>query len=337
MNWSAKYRENPNLQGVSGEWIDIVKGCLVKDHGRRWAAIDVLTAIASIGISIPQNKPPTIPKPQPSSQKTQPAPIVQSSSGEFLVMTMIIGLVSSVAFLGWQNTRIGSKSSIISSPYSTSTPSSESSSVASNVTSSPSTNATISSETAGKFFISGYEKHFKKNDLQGAITDYNEAIRLNPSNAGFYYIRGVAKSASGDKQGAITDYNEAIRLNPSGASGAYYGRGIVKYDLGDNQGAIADYNEAIRLNPNDADAYYNRGNAKYALGDNQGAIADYNETIRLNPNYANAYYNRAILYKQLGEKQKALADYRESARIYQQQGKITDYEDAQNKIRELGG
>ena len=65
-------------------------------------------------------------------------------------------------------------------------------------------------------------------------------------------------------------------------------------------------------------------------------LTDYNEAIRLNPNYADAYYNRANRYKQLGEKQKALADYRESARIYQQQGKITDYEDAQNRIKELG-
>ena len=35
-------RENPNLQGVSSEWLDIAKGCLVRDHGRRWEADQVL-------------------------------------------------------------------------------------------------------------------------------------------------------------------------------------------------------------------------------------------------------------------------------------------------------
>jgi tetratricopeptide (TPR) repeat protein len=82
-----------------------------------------------------------------------------------------------------------------------------------------------------------------------------------------------------DNQGAIADYNEAIRLNPNDAV-AYYNRGNAKSDLGDNQGAIADYNEAIRLNPNDAEAYYNRGVVKSDLGDNQGAIADYNLSSR---------------------------------------------------------
>jgi len=39
----------------------------------------------------------------------------------------------------------------------------------------------------------------------------------------------------------------------------------------------------------------------------------------------------------LGEKQKALADFREASRLYQQQGKTSDYNDAEDKIRKLGG
>ena len=76
---------------------------------------------------------------------------------------------------------------------------------------------------------------------------------------------------------------------------------------------------------------------KSELGDKQGAIVDYNEAIRINPNYDDAYNNRGNAKSELGDKQGAIADYREAARLFQQQGKTADYEDAQNKIRKLGG
>ena len=95
--------------------------------------------------------------------------------------------------------------------------------------------------------------------------------------------------------------------------------------------------KAIELNPNFAEAYSNRGLAKYNLGDNQGAIVDYNKAIELNPNFADAYYSRGNSYQQLGEKQQALADFREASRLYQQQGNTTWYQNANDRIRELGG
>ena len=183
-----------------------------------------------------------------------------------------------------------------------------------------------------------YRRGLAKSDLgdnQGAIVDYDKAIELNPNYTDAYFNRGLAKYELGDNQGAIVDYNKAIELNPNYAH-AYNNRGLAKYELGDNQGAIVDYNKAIELNPNYAHAYNNRGLAKYELGDNQGAIVDYDKAIELNSNYAHAYYNRGLVYQKLRDKQQALADFREAARVYQQQGNTTWYQNANDRIRQLG-
>ncbi|MEH2338157.1 tetratricopeptide repeat protein [Nostoc sp.] len=109
-------------------------------------------------------------------------------------------------------------------------------------------------------------------------------------DADAYSNRGLARYKLGDNQGAIDDYNQALKINPDYAL-AYSYRGLARYKLGDKQGAIDDCNQALRINPNDAVAYGNRGNAHSDLGDKQGAIDDYNQALRINPNDAVAYIN----------------------------------------------
>jgi tetratricopeptide (TPR) repeat protein len=159
----------------------------------------------------------------------------------------------------------------------------------------------------------GIARH-NKGDLERAIEDYNEAIRLNPRHAGAYYNRGVAWRNKGDLERAIEDYSEAIRLNPRHA-GAYNNRGIAWKNKGDLERAIEDYDEAIRLNPRDAGAYYNRGAARQNKGELERAIEDYSEAIRLNPRHAGAYNNRGIAWQNKGDLERAIEDYSEAIRL----------------------
>ncbi|MDR2095351.1 MAG: tetratricopeptide repeat protein [Treponema sp.] len=56
----------------------------------------------------------------------------------------------------------------------------------------------------------------EKGDINGAIADYNEAIRLNPNDARFYSNRGLAYLFKSDER-AVTDFETALKLDPGNA------------------------------------------------------------------------------------------------------------------------
>jgi lipoprotein NlpI len=91
---------------------------------------------------------------------------------------------------------------------------------------------------------------YAKNDLDHAIADWSEAIKLDPNYGHAYNNRAKAYRAKGDYQGAITDYSEAIKLDPAHAV-AYKGRGIDYLLSGDNVKAEADFQQAASLDPAD--------------------------------------------------------------------------------------
>lgn len=59
------------------------------------------------------------------------------------------------------------------------------------------------------------EAKIKKSDLDGAIQDLTEAIRLNAQNAGAFYFRGIAYVLKQDYSKGISDLIMTIKLNPS--------------------------------------------------------------------------------------------------------------------------
>jgi tetratricopeptide (TPR) repeat protein len=69
---------------------------------------------------------------------------------------------------------------------------------------------------------------------------------LKPDYAQAFNGRGNVNYHKGDYDGAIQDYNEAIRLKPDFAE-AFNDRGNAYYDKDDYEQAIRDYDEAIHL------------------------------------------------------------------------------------------
>jgi lipoprotein NlpI len=126
--------------------------------------------------------------------------------------------------------------------------------------------------------------------------------------------RGLAYRGRGELDRAIADFNEAIRLDPKFAL-AYNNRGLAYRDKGELDRAIADFTEAIRLDPKFAVPFNSRGFTYDRNGERDRAIADYTEAIRLDPKFAVAFRNRGRAYLYAGALPKALADLSQSSEL----------------------
>lgn len=150
--------------------------------------------------------------------------------------------------------------------------------------------------------------------LKEAMSDFNNAIRLNPSNDRAYTGRATARFSTGDIRGAIQDFDRAIAIAPT-ESTYYVGRGHAYMVSGNTDASIRDLTEAIRLDPNSAAAFNNRALAYRKKGDSAKALADYNSAISLNPAYALAYANRGHLFESQGKRREAIDDFTQALRL----------------------
>jgi tetratricopeptide (TPR) repeat protein len=163
-------------------------------------------------------------------------------------------------------------------------------------------------------FLSRGTARRAKGDLDGAVQDFSEAVRLKPNDAKVFVYRGAARLAKLDIDGAIQDFNAAISLKSDYADG-FNGRGVARQNKGDIDGAIQDFSQAVRLKPDYAIAFDNRGMTRQLKGDLDGAIQDFTEAIRLKPDYAKAFHDRGATRARKGDAAGAQQDNSRAAQL----------------------
>jgi tetratricopeptide (TPR) repeat protein len=134
---------------------------------------------------------------------------------------------------------------------------------------------------ADQFYQKGAES-YKKRNYDQAITEFTEAIRLNPNDTHAYNARGVAYQAKRLYDQAIADYDQAIQLDSKNAM-PYNNRARINayYLQRDFNSAISDANKAVSLSPNDAIYLDTRGWANLGIGDYDKAIADFEKALQI--------------------------------------------------------
>ncbi|QFZ12078.1 tetratricopeptide repeat protein [Anabaena sp. YBS01] len=178
-----------------------------------------------------------------------------------------------------------------------------------------------------------------RQELEKALAESDEAIKLNPNDVDAYLGRAMIRHFSKDYAGAISDYEQAIKLRPRPKDVSVYSNsGKAHAELGDHKSAIAKYNTALKIDPNGVFSlfiYNDRGLSYLALGDTKSAIADFNQAIQLAPESADSYYNRGLAQRRLGQKQAAIADFQKAAKFYQANNKTEEYKRTLKQLEEL--
>jgi tetratricopeptide (TPR) repeat protein len=167
----------------------------------------------------------------------------------------------------------------------------------------------------------GKAKH-EKGDLDGALADYEEALRLRPDFGEALNNRALIRKKRGDLTGALADLDAAARASPSSPE-IYNSRGGVKRARGDLDGAVADFDAALRLRADYVHAWCNRGYTRSLRGEADAALADLTHALKLEPTLFEGWFYRGLANGLAGRRDAALADLAKAGELRPGEAKTT--------------
>lgn len=139
----------------------------------------------------------------------------------------------------------------------------------------------------------------EKKDFDEAIKRFDAAIAVSDTtqdlanHAIAHFYKGIACQKKEDLNSAKIDYDEAIKCKPNFAE-AFNNRASIYKRNKEYPLAIFDYNAAVRLSPNFSMAHYHRGQTYYLMGDSAKANADYKTAVELEPAYLQLPYSKIL-------------------------------------------
>ena len=152
------------------------------------------------------------------------------------------------------------------------------------------------------------------NQLDPALIDYNEAIRLDPNHSRAFASRGDLLARKGEIDRGLTDLEHALQIDPAFVLAHRLHGALLSY-LGQNEKALADFDALIKANPKDVGALKDRGGVLVRLGNYQRAIEDLDKALALEPRRVSALLNRGAAHNGLRQYESAIADLSEAIRL----------------------
>jgi serine/threonine protein kinase/tetratricopeptide (TPR) repeat protein len=145
-----------------------------------------------------------------------------------------------------------------------------------------------------------------------AIEDLTRALELRAPATEVYSLRSQLRQIAGDREGAQRDLVECLRLTPTTALG-WLVRGYARM-AGDPQGALADFNKGLKLNPRLLAGLQNKAHLLARMGQNEAALRVLDQAVEWYPDYVPARAGRGVCHARLSHRDLAHQDAEESLR-----------------------
>lgn len=154
-----------------------------------------------------------------------------------------------------------------------------------------------------------YANSLHKTDL--ALKNLLKAEALDPKTAAYQYNLGVVKFEKSDFIGALSSFNESLRLGGPPIM-ILTARANVYSQLGDRSNALKDIHSVLAQNPKYAPAYDIEGLMDLRENDYAGALKMFHRASDINENSFIYLIHLARAYGALGDTQKAFATFKDS-------------------------
>ncbi|HQV53243.1 MAG: hypothetical protein IPF95_14930 [Flavobacteriales bacterium] len=146
-------------------------------------------------------------------------------------------------------------------------------------------------------------------DAEGALTDLDRILELDPTNSRGLLSRAKAYAMLGESDAAKADLEIIRMLNTIGpeAESALHQLGELAIQDGDMYEAERNYDRLVQIAPKDALAFCNLGITKASHTNGYDALSDLDTSIALDPTIAKAHLHRAIILLRHGRNDEACA------------------------------
>lgn len=143
---------------------------------------------------------------------------------------------------------------------------------------------------------------------ENAITSFEQALVLSPSNAGIFLTLARLEVARGETQAARDFIREAVQLK-SDYTEAIFLLSQIEIAEGNLEEAIRSVEAASIIAPNNPVVFFQLGLLRYNENNNDNAIAAFERAVGLNEVYSNARYFLGLAYGRVGRTEDAILQF----------------------------